>query len=125
MTARSSSYSLALALLAGCYEHPDLEIAVTRPQGSMDNVHIAVCRVDDPDRCKGNAVFPTDSKASTRTVFVFVDADLAQVWIEIDALNNRFCAKVALTGETLQRTLTLDMVDPMPIWSNESFEPCP
>jgi len=125
MTGRSSKFlSVALTVIGGCYEAPDLEIAVTR-RSHGDNVIITVCHVDDLRRCSKGGAFPMDYADDVRTVFVFVDADVPEVWVKLEH-GDKNCAKIQLAHQPLQRTLLLEEVTGIPpIWSDETLEPCP
>jgi hypothetical protein len=106
MTGRSSNISaaLALAIVAGCYAKPDIEITAVR---SADyNIEITLCGTT----CKEpKAVFPTNVPDMTRSVFIFVEEDLAQIRLSLDRDSPDFagCVTVELGGDTLERTLTI------------------
>ena len=124
MTGRRSNFrSLALVLVAGCYEKPDIEIAVTRFQAGVP-VEIRVCRIDNANDCEGNAVFP--GAELERKVFVFADAGPV-VAIKLFASTDedwRECYRVQLADEPLQRTLRVVSPVTASTWGCEPATPC-
>jgi hypothetical protein len=126
MTGRRSPF-LSIALVASCYAEPDLEITVIRTDAV--NISIEVCR---DGHCKGGDVFPAGPETQ-RSVFVFVDDDIADVMLVLDRNSPSFhgCVAIELGGERLQRTLTIGATATATLWSCadgvtcETIEMCP
>ena len=123
MTARSSSISLAIALLAGCYDQPDLEIAVTRdPPGATSgtNVTLYVCRDAADTKCKSNSAFPPGEDSAKRTVFIFIEDDLPSILVKV---GDMYCVQVVLGDDTVKRSLSL-LVQPHEWSAASEMVPC-
>jgi hypothetical protein len=115
---------VALVALVGCYSEPDVEINAIRTN-DVYNLGLEVCGEKRDRTCKPNQLFPPDSDAKEYSVFVFVEADIRNVFIVLNREETMSvgCVRLVVNGIPLKRRLTLS-AEPDPVWTCAESAPC-
>ena len=97
------SFVISLALLAGCWDDPQLRLDVSRADTSA-NLAIWVCEPDDT-RCTHNDAFP-DMTEITRHVSIFTSSPAILLWLEVGS-SQQECIDVQITSHELVRDVAI------------------